>query len=81
MEEITYGALKKPVARKEMLSNDVLRLGTQAGNYGLFTEEARILTINGANKIKSELVVFCTEEGLDFDSVMEFAPTLRGLIG
>ena len=80
MEQVTYGALKKPSARKEMLSNDVVSLGTKSGNYGMFTEEARILTLNGANKIKSELMTLCYEEGLDFDSAMEFAPILRGFI-
>lgn len=80
MEQITYGSLKKPSVRKEMLEEKVVSLGNQAGNYGLFTEQARILTLIGANKIKSELLQMCKDEDLDFDSLLEFAPTLSELI-
>jgi hypothetical protein len=80
MQEVTYGALKKPSARKEMLEETMVSLGTQAGNYGIFTEEARILTLNGANEIAEEVRALCEQEGLDFDSVLEFAPTLKELI-
>jgi len=80
MEEVTYGALKKPSARKEMLEESMVSLGTQAGNYGTFTEEARVLTLIGANKIKSELLQLCNEEGISFNALLEFAPTLHELI-
>ena len=80
MEQVTYGALKKPLARKEMLKQSAIRLGTQAGNYGVFTEEARILTLQGANEIKEELRALCEQEQLSFDSLLEFSPVLKGLI-
>ena len=80
MEQVTYGALKKPSTRKEMQEESILSLGTQAGNYGMFTEEVRILTLKGANKIKSELVSLCKDEGLDLDSILEFSPVLAELI-
>lgn len=80
MEQITYGALKKPSARKEMLEERMVSLGTQAGNYGLFTEEARVLTLQGANDIKEELRSLCEYKGIDFDSLLGFAPTLGELI-
>lgn len=80
MEQVTYGALKKLSTRKEMQEEDILSLGTKAGNYGMFTEEVRVLTIRGANKIKSELSSLCKDEGLDLDLLLEFSPVLAGLI-
>lgn len=80
MEQVTYGSLKKPSVREEMLKEPMVSLGTQSGNYGLFTEQARILTIKGAMEIQKEISLMCKEEGLDFESVLEFAPTLNKLI-
>ena len=80
MELVTYGSLKKPIARAEMLEEDMVSLGTQAGNYGIFTEQARVLTLNGAKKIHAELALLCDEEKLDIGSLLEFAPTLKELI-
>ena len=82
MKQITYGALKKPEARKEMLNEDMVSLGTQSGNYGEFKEQARILTLSGANKIKSEVLALCIEKklDLDIDTALELLPSLRALI-
>jgi hypothetical protein len=80
MEQFTYAAIKKPVQRQEMLDEDISSLGTQSGNYGLFTEQARVLTLSGAKKILKEVRRLCKDEGLDFDSVLEFAPTLEKLL-
>ncbi len=80
MEEVTYGALKKPSARKEMLEESMVSLGTQAGNYGIFTEEARILTLIGATEIKAEIKNACDTLQVDQCQLMELFPTLKELI-
>lgn len=80
MEQVTYGALKKQSARDEMLSNNVTSLGTQAGNYGLFTEQARILTLGGATEIKEELRKLAVELGYDSACMLRAMPTLSELI-
>ena len=80
MQEVTYGALKKPSVRMETLKEDMVSLGTQSGNYGPFTEQARILTLRGAKKILSEIKSICKDEGLDLEAVLEFSPTLAALI-
>ena len=79
MEQVTYGALKKPSARKEMLGNDMVSLGTQSGNYGLFTEEARVLTRVGAAKIKIQLDMLFESEGIK-RTISESLPILSKLI-
>jgi len=80
MEQFTYAAIKKPTQRQEMLDEDISSLGTQSGNYGLFTEQARVITLSGAKKIITELKRLCKDEDLDFDSVLEFSPTLEKLL-
>jgi hypothetical protein len=80
MEQFTYAAIKKPAQRQEMLDEDISSLGTQSGNYGLFTEQARVITISGAKKIASEIKLLCKDEGLDYKSVLEFSPTLEKLL-
>jgi len=80
MEQFTYAAIKKPTQRQEMLDEDISSLGTQSGNYGLFTEQARVVTLGGAQKILSELERLCNDEDLDLDSILEFAPTLKSLL-
>ncbi|QDP67501.1 MAG: hypothetical protein Unbinned5350contig1004_8 [Prokaryotic dsDNA virus sp.] len=80
MEQVTYGALKKPSARSEMLEEKVVSLGNQAGNYGLFTEQARILTLIGAKEIKEELRKLAVELGYDITCMLRTMPTLEKLI-
>ena len=80
MEQFTYAAIKKPTQRQEMLDEDISSLGTQSGNYGLFTEQARVITLSGAKKISNEIEEMCKEEGLSFDALLEFAPTLNKLL-
>ena len=80
MEQFTYAAIKKPAQRQEMLDEDISSLGTQSGNYGLFTEQARVITTSGAKKIASEIKSLCKGEGLDYKSVLEFSPTLEKLL-
>lgn len=72
MEQFTYSALKKLDSREEMLNENVSRLGTQSGQYGVFQEQARILTLNGARLIRQEL----KNAGVDWESIK----TLSSLI-
>ena len=80
LNEFTYSDMKKPHERENMLSFDIASLGTKSGGYGMFYEKARVVTLLGASLIIKELELMCKEEGLDFDSVLEFSPTLRKLI-
>lgn len=80
MEQFTYAAIKKPVQRQEMLDEDISSLGTQSGNYGLFVEQARVITLSGAQKIAGEVKILCEEEGLSYEALLEFAPTLEKLL-
>lgn len=80
MEQFTYAAIKKPTQRQEMLSEDISSLGTQSGNYGLFVEQARVITLVGAKKIAKEMKRLCEEEGISYEAMLEFAPTLEKLL-
>ena len=80
MEQFTYAAIKKPSQRQEMLDEDVSSLGTQSGNYGLFTEQARVLTLSGANEIKEELRKLAVLLGFDSKCMLRDMPTLEKLI-
>ena len=80
MEQVTYGSLKKPITRKEMLEESIVSLGTQAGNYGLFTEEARILTLIGAKEIKEEVRVLSSLLNRDSHAILSSMPTLYALL-
>lgn len=80
MEQVTYGALKKPSVREDMLEEDMVSLGTQSGNYGLFTEQARVITLNGAKKILAEIDDLASQLGHDRSAVFELTPTLEKLL-
>ena len=80
MEQFTYAAIKKPAQRQEMLNEDISSLGTQAGNYGLFTEQARVITLSGAKKILSEIDDLASQLGHDRGAVFELTPTLEKLL-
>ena len=80
MEQFTYAAIKKPTQRQEMLDEDISSLGTQSGNYGLFTEQARVVTLSGAQKILSEIDNLASELGHDRSAVFELTPTLEKLL-
>lgn len=81
MKQVTYGALKKPRSRKEMLEESIVSLGTQSGFFGPFTEQARVLTKNGADKINSELQAMNDEFKFDVEMLLNYCPTLKELIG
>ena len=80
MEQFTYSALKKPAVRLLMLDEKVARLGTQSGQYGVFQEQARILTLDGANEIRDELKRLASEIGHDVSAIFDLTPTLKNLI-
>lgn len=80
MEQFTYAAIKKPEQRQEMLDEDISSLGTQSGNYGLFTEQARVITLSGAQKILAEIDDLASQLGHDRNSVFELTPTLERLL-
>ncbi len=80
MEQFTYAAIKKPAQRQEMLNEDVSSLGTQSGNYGLFTEQARVLTLSGSKAIKEELRKLALLISKDSQALLDNMPTLKKLI-
>lgn len=81
MQEFTYNSLKNLDSRQEMLGENISSLGWQAGGFGIFNEQARVLTLSGANQIKAELEVFLigVKNGCDFN-LTEECPTLSELI-
>ena len=78
LEQYTYKDISRLVDREEMLKENVSSLGTQSGGFGMFTEQARVLTWAGADQIKKELaeelVLF------DIDLILKKCPTLKALI-
>tara|TARA_R110000824_G_scaffold220201_3_gene407278 strand:- start:3228 stop:3470 length:243 start_codon:yes stop_codon:yes gene_type:complete len=77
IEQFTYKDLTRTVNREEMLEQDVSRLGTQAGNFGLFKEQARIVTWSGSKQIQTELM---WKFGKDLSKLLDECPTLKALI-
>lgn len=75
--QYTYNDIKKPVKRKEMLSNALSSIGTQSGGFGEFNEQARVLTLRGAEDILDELQV---NAGLNLEKLFKICPTLKALL-
>lgn len=75
--QFTYNDIKKPVKREEMLSNDISSIGTQSGGFGSFKEQARVLTLQGAENILDELQV---DAGLNLEKLFKICPTLKTLL-
>lgn len=78
LEQYTYKDISRLVDREEMLKENVSSLGTQAGGFGMFTEQARVLTWAGADQIKKELAEELVL--LDVDLILKRCPTLKALI-
>lgn len=78
LKKFTYKDLTKTKTRSEMLCNGISSLGTQSGGFGPFTEQARVLTVMGAAKIKGELVDSVGEVGLN--DLYEACPALEALL-
>ena len=76
-EQYTYNDIKKPVKRQEMLSNPLSSIGTQSGGFGIFNEQARVLTLKGAEDILDELQV---DAGLNIEKLFNICPTLKALL-
>ena len=77
IEKFTYKDLTRTVNRNEMLDENVSSLGTQAGNFGIFKEQARIVTWAGSKQIQSELM---WKFGADLGEMLDDCPTLKALI-
>lgn len=78
--QFTYNELKKKETRNEIMLKGISSIGTQAGNYGEFTEHFRVISLNGAESIKSELEYAAGTMCVDFDELMELLPKLKELI-
>lgn len=78
--QFTYNELKKKETRDEIMLEDVSSIGTQAGNYGEFTEHFRALSKGGAESIKGELEYAARTMCVEFDDLMELLPKLKELI-
>ena len=81
MQEFTYNSVKNLDSRQEMLNGKVSSLGWQAGGFGTFNEQARVITLAGANAIRTELEIFLigVKAGCNDDMAKE-CPTLNALI-
>lgn len=78
--QFTYNELKKKETRDEIMIEDVSSIGTQAGNYGEFTEHFRALSKVGADSIKDELKCAAETMCVDVDDLMELLPKISELI-
>lgn len=78
--EYTYRDMTKPKQRECMGKCDVASLGTQSGGFGVFTEQFRVLTLNGRNQIESEMRHTAKQLGLDYESILNGCPTLFKLL-
>ena len=78
MEQFTYSSLKKSESRSEMLDQSISRLGTQSGNYGVFNEQARVVTLKGAVSIECELMKALGKDAAV--KAIENSPTLKELL-
>lgn len=77
IQQFTYKDLTRTVNRQEMLEETVSSLGTQAGNFGIFTEQARVVTWSGAKQIQEEL---SWKFGDELSKILDECPTLKALI-
>ena len=75
--QFTYKDLTRTANRKEMLEENVSSLGTQAGHFGAFKEQARVVTLSGSKKIQEEL---SWSLGGDVAKLLDECPTLKALI-
>ena len=75
-EQYTYNDIKKPVKRKEILSNALSSIGTQSGGFGEFNEQARVLTKAGAIMILAELSAL----PMPATVIIKKCPTLKALV-
>jgi hypothetical protein len=77
LEQFTYRDLTKTKTRNEMLYNGISSLGTQSGGFGIFNEQARVLTVSGAATIQRELK---DNACLDLVELYDACPALEALI-
>lgn len=80
LEQYTYNQLKKEEFRDDIKELGFASVGTQAGQYGKFTEHFRAISINGAEKIKQELEFTASLIGVTYEQLMESMPQLEGLL-
>lgn len=76
IEQFTYKDISRLVDREEMLKENVSSLGTQSGGFGIFTEQARVVTVEGSDTIKEELGAM----GFNVSKLLDSCPTLKALI-
>lgn len=76
LEQFTYKDISRLVDREEMLKENVSSIGTQSGGFGMFTEQARIVTLEGSDTIKEELGAM----GFNVSNFLDACPTLKSLI-
>lgn len=76
LEQFTYKDISRLADREKMLKENVSSIGTQSGGFGMFTEQARIVTLGGSDTIKEELGAM----GFNVPKLLDACPTLKSLI-
>lgn len=71
----TYKDMSKPDMRDLMDMRSISSLGTQAGNFGKYTEQFKVLSKAGASEIIMEL-----EAALGSTEILEHCETLKELL-
>lgn len=78
--QYTYNQLKKEEFREDIQEIGFASIGTQAGQFGKFTEHFRAISLSGANRVKKELEDTASLIGVSYDQLMESMPELKELI-
>lgn len=80
LEQFTYSQLKKKEHREEIKDIGFASVGTKAGHFGEYKEEFRVISVNGADSIKSELEYTAELIGVSYDEMMEMLPNLKEML-
>lgn len=78
--QYTYNQLKKEEFREDIQEIGFASIGTQAGQFGKFTEHFRAISLNGANELKKELTNTAELIGVTYEQLMESMPQLKELL-
>jgi hypothetical protein len=82
IKSFAYANMKNLDQRQAMLQEPVSRIGWQAGGFGIFNEQARVITKIGSDQIKKELdSAFKNSKIKDLESLLAACPTLESAIG
>lgn len=80
LHQYTYNQLKKEEFREDIQEVGIASVGTQAGNFGKFTEHFRTVSAVGVETLRRELGLTAELIGVTYDQLMESMPELERLL-